>query len=161
MIMGMGGRSFFVLVRQGDLTCFGALWRGLILLAAITAAGMAPWQGAHAAQFEALHEFCAKTDCADGEYPNGPLIMDGSGNLYGATQRGGTEGDGVVFELTPNAQTGKWTGTVLYSYCIKSNCTDGQFPEAGPRNKKSGDSGCSQRCSSGHHEGNAAAVTIS
>ena len=38
----------------------------------------------------------------DGEYPNAdPLVMDSAGNLYGATQQGGTFGHGVVFKLKP------------------------------------------------------------
>jgi uncharacterized repeat protein (TIGR03803 family) len=40
----------------------------------------------------------------DGMYPVGSLIFDSAGNLYGATQGGGTGGErgtGTVFELTP------------------------------------------------------------
>jgi uncharacterized repeat protein (TIGR03803 family) len=32
---------------------------------------------------------------------NGALVLDSSGNLYGATQNGGTNLDGVVFEISP------------------------------------------------------------
>jgi uncharacterized repeat protein (TIGR03803 family) len=45
----------------------------------------------------------------DGGYPNGGLILDQSGNLYGTTTYYGT-----VFKLTP-AQ-GEWTHTVLYTF---------------------------------------------
>jgi len=37
----------------------------------------------------------------DGGNPNGSLIADTSGNLYGTAVHGGTHGFGVVFELTP------------------------------------------------------------
>ena len=37
----------------------------------------------------------------DGAYARGSLIMDKKGNLYGATQAGGTIGNGAVFELVP------------------------------------------------------------
>jgi uncharacterized repeat protein (TIGR03803 family) len=37
----------------------------------------------------------------DGDIPNGGLVFDSSGNLYGTTQRGGAYGGGTVFELTP------------------------------------------------------------
>ena len=37
----------------------------------------------------------------DGGVPEGNLVIDGKGNLYGGTVLGGTYGGGVVFELTP------------------------------------------------------------
>jgi uncharacterized repeat protein (TIGR03803 family) len=41
---------------------------------------------------------------ADGSDPNGGLIFDASGNLYGTTVGGGTPGGGTVFEIqSPNA----------------------------------------------------------
>jgi hypothetical protein len=36
----------------------------------------------------------------DGSHPNGGLIFDGAGNLYGMTSEGGSAGSGVAFELT-------------------------------------------------------------
>ena len=46
------------------------------------------------------------TGGADGAYPNGPLVFDSQGNLYGTTVAGGIEGCnivgcGTVFKLTP------------------------------------------------------------
>jgi uncharacterized repeat protein (TIGR03803 family) len=64
----------------------------------------------------------------DGAGPNGSLIFDGSGNLYGTTYRGGTSNHGTVFELTPQAGGG-WTEKVLHSF--KHNGTDGYNPYAG------------------------------
>jgi uncharacterized repeat protein (TIGR03803 family) len=84
-----------------------------------------------------LYSFCARgrEQCADGAGPNGDLIMDKAGNLYGTTPGGGANchgsdeyGCGVVFELTPNAAKTNWTETVLYSFCNKTNCTDGSYP---------------------------------
>ncbi len=47
-----------------------------------------------------LHSFAGST--TDGAYPNrGPLILDATGNLYGATEVGGTYNVGVVFKITP------------------------------------------------------------
>jgi uncharacterized repeat protein (TIGR03803 family) len=56
-------------------------------------------------------------DKDDGEFPVGGLITDRAGNLYGVTQGGGANSDGVVFELSP-AGPGKtaWTETVLHSF---------------------------------------------
>jgi uncharacterized repeat protein (TIGR03803 family) len=41
----------------------------------------------------------------NGQFPIGPLVMDGSGNLYGATNAGGASGDGTVFELPAGSST--------------------------------------------------------
>ncbi len=49
----------------------------------------------------------------DGELPEGGLIFDSSGNLYGTTVEAGL-GGGTVFELTPS--DGNWIFTVLYSF---------------------------------------------
>ena len=46
-----------------------------------------------------LHSFTGYP--TDGGDMSNPLIMDGAGNLYGGTVRGGTSGDGVIFEVTP------------------------------------------------------------
>ena len=39
------------------------------------------------------------TGGADGANPNGGVIRDSAGNLYGTTYNGGTSGAGVVFKL--------------------------------------------------------------
>jgi uncharacterized repeat protein (TIGR03803 family) len=64
-----------------------------------------------------------------GRGPNAGLIFDSAGNLYGTTQVGGADNDGVAFELTPPAagQTA-WTETVLYSF---AGGGDGGNPAAG------------------------------
>lgn len=49
-----------------------------------------------------------------GADPNGGLLIDRSGNLYGTTSTGGTTGCGGVFELSPNS-SGQWTATILYA----------------------------------------------
>jgi uncharacterized repeat protein (TIGR03803 family) len=51
----------------------------------------------------------------DGENPHAGLIFDGSGNLYGTTDEGGRNGNGVVFELSPTGN-GAWTETVLWKF---------------------------------------------
>jgi uncharacterized repeat protein (TIGR03803 family) len=40
-------------------------------------------------------------DSGDGSYPEGTLILDEVGNLYGTTTDGGSSGGGTVFEITP------------------------------------------------------------
>jgi uncharacterized repeat protein (TIGR03803 family) len=60
-----------------------------------------------------------------GSYPNGGMIFDASGNLYGVAAFGGSAFDGVVFELSP-AGGGSWNYTVLHTF---TNGTDGYLPE--------------------------------
>ena len=72
-----------------------------------------------------LYVFKGKTS-NDGEYPEGGLIADSAGNLYGTAAYGGTGncvllgikgGCGTVYELSPPAeQGGAWTETILYSF---------------------------------------------
>jgi len=65
----------------------------------------------------------------DGSSPNGGLIFDAAGNLYGTTYTGGAYGIhqyGTVFELTPK-HGGGWTEKVLHSF---GSGTDGQNPSA-------------------------------
>ncbi|PYX48713.1 MAG: hypothetical protein DMG79_11170 [Acidobacteria bacterium] len=50
-------------------------------------------------------------------WPQGGLLEDSAGNLYGTTRAGGTYGVGTVFELSPPAVSGgAWTITNLYSF---------------------------------------------
>jgi uncharacterized repeat protein (TIGR03803 family) len=77
-------------------------------------------------QFTQLHAFAGG---ADGRIPNGPLIADAAGNLYGTTAAGGPADDGVVFELSPPAsQSGSWTETILYDF---QGGADGRNPQWG------------------------------
>src|ERR1700733_1170046 len=76
-------------------------------------------------KFKILYYFCSLNNCADGHGPNGSLIVDTAGNLYGTTSSGGLNNNsGTVFELTPVA--GKsWTEKVVYSFCSRNSaCTD-------------------------------------
>jgi len=50
----------------------------------------------------------------DGHWPVGGLVSDAAGNLYGATEVGGSAGGGTVYELTNS--DGHWTFTVIYSF---------------------------------------------
>ena len=82
------------------------------------------------------YAFCAQAKCADGELPNGGLVADEAGNIYGTTQFGGANGivaAGTVFELMAGG-----TEKVLWSFCARANCDDGEFPLAGLILDKSG-----------------------
>ncbi len=74
-----------------------------------------------------LYEFCSVASCLDGNTPTSALVPDSNGNLYGATQFGGSKNKGTVFELSLSA--GKWKETVLYNFCsLGENCPDGEEP---------------------------------
>jgi uncharacterized repeat protein (TIGR03803 family) len=75
--------------------------------------------------FTVLHRFNLK----DGQNPQGTLVRDSAGNLYGTTLYGGATatggedvGNGTVFKLTPSG-----TETVLHSF----TGPDGAYPYAG------------------------------
>jgi len=81
-----------------------------------------------------LYNFCAKENCTDGALPDGGLVFDKQGNLYGTAHSGGKYGQslcsyanvpgcGVVFKLTPAGEY-----TVLYNFCKQSGCRDGTYP---------------------------------
>ncbi len=75
-----------------------------------------------------LHVF----DGSDGYCPNGRLIFDPQGNLYGTTALGGMYRGGEVFELSPGKAPGAaWTFSVLYSFCEQYGCPDGAPSNAG------------------------------
>jgi uncharacterized repeat protein (TIGR03803 family) len=99
--------------------------------------GTTPHGGAHGAgvvfrltppgTYRVLHSFCALNNCRDGLSPQGGLLLDQKGNLYGTTSYGGVYGGGVVFKVTPEGKE-----TVLYSFCAQGPpCTDGANPSAG------------------------------
>jgi uncharacterized repeat protein (TIGR03803 family) len=73
-----------------------------------------------------LHSFCSKNGCTDGRNPYAGLIQGIDGNLYGTTLEGGTHGGGTVFKIAPSGKL-----TTLHSFCSKSGCTDGEFPQTG------------------------------
>jgi uncharacterized repeat protein (TIGR03803 family) len=54
--------------------------------------------------------------------PDGSLLLDKAGNIYGATIYGGTHNVGVVYKLSPQSD-GSWTETILHSF--NANGTDG------------------------------------
>jgi uncharacterized repeat protein (TIGR03803 family) len=71
-----------------------------------------------------LHNFSGSS--TGGAVPEGGLISDAMGNLYGTAVGGGPTGFGMVFELAPNAG-GNWSMKVLHSF----NGKDGYLPLAG------------------------------
>jgi uncharacterized repeat protein (TIGR03803 family) len=100
-----------------------------------------------------LHAFAggpAGKKFGDGAEPNGGLVLDSKGGVYGTTYYGGDEagecngggggiGCGTVFKLIPPTRKGSlWTGNVLYRF----NGQDGENPPAGVVFGRNGDIYC-------------------
>jgi len=65
----------------------------------------------------------------DGQEPDGTLIFDATGNLYGTTQLGGAHHAGTAFEMSPGPAG--WTFNVLYDFCALPGCSDSGSTSAG------------------------------
>jgi len=80
---------------------------------------------------DVLYNFCNLSNCADGGDPAGGLVMDGEGNLFGATIGGGNQNgsggsSGVLYKLPAGGGE-----QVLYSFCsqvVVNHCIDGSNP---------------------------------
>ena len=65
----------------------------------------------------------------NGAQPNGPLLADASGNLFGTPENGGTNGLGTVFEVVKPA--GGWTAGLSPTVLVNFNGIDGDSPSSG------------------------------
>ena len=76
-------------------------------------------------ELKVVHAFCSSASCADGGGPTFPPIQGTDGNFYGATYSGGSEGGGVVYQMTPSG-----TFTVLHDFCGQNDhgCETGSDP---------------------------------
>ncbi len=72
-----------------------------------------------------LHAFSGGLD---GFYPYAGLVLDSSGNLFGAASQGGIYGSGTIFKLTP-ISNGNWNFSVTHSFT--GGLYGGEFPQAG------------------------------
>jgi uncharacterized repeat protein (TIGR03803 family) len=75
--------------------------------------------------YSILHSF---RGASDGDFPSTAVVLDESGNLYGTTNEGGTDGDGTVYKLTPTAK-GPWKEAILHSF---AGGNDGVNPNTTP-----------------------------
>jgi uncharacterized repeat protein (TIGR03803 family) len=115
---GQGPLAGFVIDGSGNLygtaTGGGTSWKGVVFK-------LAP-SGAETV----LHNF---TGGSDGEDPEGQLVMDKLGNLYGTTNSGGPSNAGTVFEVSKGKEK------VLYAF---TGGADGGSPVAGLTFDKAG-----------------------
>lgn len=71
-------------------------------------------------QYTVLYNFCSQPNCADGGQAVAGLIQGTDGNFYGTAEVGGANGNGTIFQITPQGQY-----TVLHSF----DYNDGNDPE--------------------------------
>jgi len=77
-----------------------------------------------------LYNFGGQSSGQDGAGPVAGVVIGAHGKLYGTTIKGGTMGNGTVFQLAPPAKPGRaWKETVLYRFTGLNG--DGAFPEGG------------------------------
>jgi uncharacterized repeat protein (TIGR03803 family) len=95
-----------------------SLFVSLIILAFAAVAPLAQAQ-----TFTVIHKF---TGPPDGGFPNGGVIVDSKGNIYGTTSEGGTGscdgGCGTVYKFSPSGKE-----TILYSFTGING--DGKYPQ--------------------------------
>lgn len=79
-----------------------------------------------------IYSFCALSNCTDGSFPLGSLVLGADGNLYGDTYGGGSSsncpgcGLGTVFRVNPGGAF-----TKVHDFCMQTDCIDGSLPESG------------------------------
>jgi uncharacterized repeat protein (TIGR03803 family) len=115
----------------------GALYDGTSPLYGTTTAGgkadkgvvyrLAAQPGKKKLKYDTIYDFCSQAGCSDGAVAYRPLTTDAGGNIYGVTVNGGTDDNGVAFELSPNG-SGGFDHTVLYAFCKLADCADGSHP---------------------------------
>jgi uncharacterized repeat protein (TIGR03803 family) len=103
----------------GDLNCNGGYGCGTVFKLDTT--------GKETVQYS----FCVASNCTDGASPEAGVIQDSQRNLYGTTVNGGASNSGVVFKLDPMGKE-----TVLHSFCVAHNCTEGGNPSGVIRGAK-------------------------
>jgi uncharacterized repeat protein (TIGR03803 family) len=115
-----GAGNFYGTTWEGGMACAGAEY-GCGTVFELSPNGSGGWDET------VLYSFTGGEDGANPLYSY--VLFDSLGNLYGTTNRGGTNGAGVVFELSPMGKS--WKEIVLYNFCSQKGCTDGSAPENG------------------------------
>jgi uncharacterized repeat protein (TIGR03803 family) len=112
--------------------CVAAI-TGLVTVAAgqgyALGAGTASTSPSFTKNYNVIYEF---KGAPDGAAPEGKLVVDGSGTIFGVTSGGGSANCGTVFALVPKGST--YSEKILYSFGIEPDaCTpqDGPIEDAG------------------------------
>ncbi len=92
----------------GTAFAWGRKFHGTAFELSPPAAGGTSWRAT------VLHSF---TGGNDGYFPKAALIADASGTLYGTTEFGGADSQGVIFALHPPAMANAhWTESILHAF---------------------------------------------
>jgi len=128
MVFDQRGNLYGATSSGGAISCAGTAQCGTIFELSPPAQEGQPWT-------ESVIYVFKGRGYSDGAAPEGGLIIDPEGNLYGTTAYDGSGpctllgsivGCGVVFKLSPPAQSGaSWTETILYNF---QGGADGYFP---------------------------------
>jgi uncharacterized repeat protein (TIGR03803 family) len=107
----------------GDPNCQSGFGCGVVFELSPPLTKGQPWAYAN------LYEFQGGSD---GISPNGYMVFDDNGDLYGITNYGGEGQGGTVFSLSPpKEQGGPWTEAVLASFTYTGGGGDGAWPAGG------------------------------
>jgi len=128
LIQGASGNLYGTTWDGGNLNCNWGdnFWGGCGTIFELTPTG----------SFHTLYSFCPFS-CSDGAAPQGSIVEDANGNLYGTTHFGGfvyaesqcdPVGCGTVFKFIAQGQLSS-----LYTFCTQGDgvCTDGFWPTGG------------------------------
>ena len=124
--------------RRTNVASSKSHWALLLVLFAMMVSAVPP---AHPQTLTTLHSFSGP----DGFFPNGHLLQDALGNLYGTTYQGGAHNRGAVFSMTPDG-----TETVVYSF---KSSPDATGPGAGVIRDDQGNLYGTARHNGGHLNG--------
>jgi uncharacterized repeat protein (TIGR03803 family) len=114
VIQDAGGNLYGTTDLGGEVTnCYGVTSQGCGTVYKLSPTGV----------LTTLYSFCSLSDCADGDFPQGPLTLGSDGNLYGTTSYVEYSVTGTAFKLTLDG-----TLNTLHSFCSETNCVDGAYP---------------------------------
>ncbi len=121
VVIGPDGALYGVTSAGGAAGSYGTVYR-LIPQLSICRSAFCPWMETPIYRFQGG---------VDGAQPEGNLVFDQQGNIYGTTRIGGTgycqaHGCGTVYELTRSGSS--WTKKVLYNF---DAANDGTWPGDG------------------------------
>ena len=125
--IGIGDKPLGPLAIDAQGNLYGALAVDgtQAILDAVHLAPGSIWRLTPAGGYSVVYYFQGGTD---GVTPNGGLVLDAHGNLYGTTYAGGSANMGTVFKIAPDG-TGGYAETVLFSF--RGGSSDGANPNGG------------------------------